>query len=284
MENNGCIRGFLSDLEYAKAMNNESASSDPKTVCLDVEDRSCLTFDQGTPYFMPYEIHSGRRCANISTDTQFDEEGEQYLDSILFRPPDLRKTIVRYNYNHDPESLMWVALYIVFGLVDWKAAQEVWPNIFTNSLYPSPDREEFFMFKESPFLAPFFAAFHDQLLPGFPTSFELIRRRIWHICMKSEPKEQDYHDLFNNLIPPFDRLLNISFEKARDVPFVERSGQANVGTSQSATAKRKMENTDEADIMRVQTAPPVKRARSSTSKAEGKTAGKTAGKAKAKKQ
>jgi len=70
------------------------------------------------------------------------------------------------------------------------------------------------------------------------------------------------------------------------VPFVERSGQANleVGTSQSATAKRKMENTDEIDIMRVRTTPPVKRARSSTSKAEGKTAGKTAGKAKAKKQ
>ena len=283
MENNGCIRGFLSDLEYAKAMNNESASSDPKTVCLDVEDRSCLTFDQGTPYFMPLEIHRGQRYADEGTKTPFlsFEEEEQILFLPLSAPP---ITILKYNYNHDPESLMWVALYIVFGLVDWKAAQEVWPNIFTNSLYPSPDREEFFMFKESPFLAPFFAAFHDQLLPGFPTSFELIRRRIWHICMKSEPKEQDYHDLFNNLIPPFDRLLNISFEKARDMPFVERSGQANVGTSQSATAKRKMENTDEADIMRVRTAPPVKRARSSTSKAEGKTAGKTAGKAKAKKQ
>jgi len=283
VENNGCIRGFLSDLEYAKAMNNESASSDPKTVCLDVEDRSCLTFDQGTPYFMPYEIHSGRRCANISTDTQFDEEGEQYLDSILFRPPDLRKTIVRYNYNHDPESLMWVALYIVFGLVDWKAAKDIWPNIFTNSLHPSPDREYFF---ETTLNLHFYGAFHPGLGDSFPRSFELIRKSLLGICNQSKPEDKNFHDLFNRLILAFDNLLAIVDGKPDIVPFVERSGQTNVevGTSQSATAKRKMENTDEADIMRVRTTPPVKRARSSTSKAEGKTAGKTAGKAKAKKQ
>ena len=44
VENNGCIRGLVSDLEYAKAMSNESASSDPKTVRFDVQDRCCLTF------------------------------------------------------------------------------------------------------------------------------------------------------------------------------------------------------------------------------------------------
>lgn len=65
-----------------------------------------------------------------------------------------------------------------------------------------------------------------------------------------------------------------------------------VGTSQSVTTKRKMENADETEIIegpvQVRTAPPAKRARSSTSKAVGKTAGKTvgktAGKAKAKKR
>jgi len=30
VKNNGCIHGLLSDLEYAKAMSNESASLDPK--------------------------------------------------------------------------------------------------------------------------------------------------------------------------------------------------------------------------------------------------------------
>ena len=45
VENNGRVRGFLSDFEYAKAMSNESASSDPKIVCFNVQDECCLTFD-----------------------------------------------------------------------------------------------------------------------------------------------------------------------------------------------------------------------------------------------
>ena len=282
MENNGCIRGFLSDLEYAKAMSNESASSDPKTVCFDVEDRCCLTFDQGTPYFMPLEIHRGKRYADEGAKTPFlsFEEEKQILFLPLSAP---RITILRYNYNHDPESLMWVALYIVFGLVDWKAAKDIWPNIFTNSLHPSPDREYFF---ETTLNLHFYGAFHPGLGDSFPRSFELIRKSLLGICNQSKPEDKNFHDLFNRLILAFDNLLAIVDGKSDIVPFVERSGQANleVGTSQSATAKRKMENTDEIDIMRVRTTPPVKRARSSTSKAEGKTAGKTAGKAKAKKQ
>jgi len=98
-------------------------------------------------------------------------------------------------------------------------------------------------------------------------NFDLIRKKIWCICRKSEPEEKDYHNLFNGLIPPFDRLLKISVDKARYVPFVERSGQVNVGTSQSVTTKRKMENADEIGVMR---ALPVKHAQSSTSNAVGK--------------
>jgi len=42
VENNGSVRGKLSDLEYAKKFDDASFSADPKT---------------GTPYFMPLEIH-----------------------------------------------------------------------------------------------------------------------------------------------------------------------------------------------------------------------------------
>ena len=276
MENNGCIRGFLSDLEYAKAMSNESASSDPKTVCFGVEDRCCLTFDQGTPYFMPLEIHRGKRYADEGAKTPFLSFAEE--KQILFLPRSApRITILKYNYNHDPESLMWVALYIVFGLVDWKAAKDIWPKIFVNDLVPSPLRIEFF--KGSAIDEPFLDAFHPGLGPGFPRSFELIQSSLCDIC-KSEPEKKDHQSLFNVLVFAFDQLLAIVDGKPDIVLFVERSGQANVqvDTSQSATTKRKMENTDEIDIMRVRTAPPVKRTRLSTSQAEGKTAGKTAGK------
>jgi len=217
VENNGCIRGFLSDLEYAKAMNNESASSDPKTVCFGVKDRCCLIFDQGTPYFMPCEIHLCERYADQDTSSLSDEEKEQ---NFLLPLPILS---LRYHYHHDLESLMWVALYIVFGLVDWEEAQKIWPKIFQNSL-PSRLRERFFKVKNSPLKEPFYAAFHSQLGPDFPACFNMIRSKLWRICRRSEPKEKDYHDLFNRLILPFDELLKISIEKTKDVPFVERSG------------------------------------------------------------
>jgi len=42
VENGGSIRGFLSDLKYAKATNTQGSPSDPKTVWFDVKDGSCL--------------------------------------------------------------------------------------------------------------------------------------------------------------------------------------------------------------------------------------------------
>jgi len=289
-DDDGGVRGFLSDLEYAKEMSNESSSSDPKTVCFNVKDRRCLTLDQGAPYFMPLEIHLGKMYANISKNTQDwsrqeEEQDMAYLDNILLHRSNPPRTIVRYKYNHDLESLMWVALYIVFGLVNWEAAQETWPKIFVNSLRPSDPRRDFFTEEESPLQPEFIDAFHNQLLPGFPTSFELIRKHLWSVCRKSEPEKKDYHHLFNRLIGPFDRLLRISKEKASIVYFVEQSGQANVevDTSQNVTTKRKIEDTDKI-LMRVRTFPPIKRARSSPSVAAGKTAGKAAGQAKERKQ
>jgi len=73
---------FLDDLESAKEMSNENSSSDPKTVCFNVKDR-CLTFDQGTSYFMPSEIHSGVRYAKISTNSQSSSDEEDWKVSFF---------------------------------------------------------------------------------------------------------------------------------------------------------------------------------------------------------
>ena len=222
VENNGSICGFLSDLEYAKAMSTESANSDPKTVCFDVKDRCCLTFDQGTPYFMPLEIHHGERyaCSPPNSPSQSIQERKQAAANALLYPPNL--PILRYNYNHDQESLMWVALYIVFGRVDLAEAQKICSKIFVNSLRPSWYREYFFKGKIA--LPP--SAFHPAL-PDFTLYFEMIRNHLWYICNRFEPKEEDYHDLFSTLIFAFDQLLAIANGQSGIVPFVERSGQAN---------------------------------------------------------
>ena len=157
MENNDrSLCGFLSDFEYAKAISNESSSSDPKTVCSNVKDRYCLTFDQGTPYFMPLEIHLGKRYTDLYTSSSSDEEEQNFLLPLAIPP-------LKYHYHHDQESLMWVALYIVFARVDWAAAQQIWSDIFQNSFLPSKLREWFFEENKSSLREPYYAAFHDQL-------------------------------------------------------------------------------------------------------------------------
>jgi len=239
VEDNGCIRGFLSDFEYAKAMSNQSSSSDPKTICFDVKDRCCLIFYQGTPYFMPLDIHRGRRYADEYTKTPLSVEEEMQILRLPLSVP--RIAILRYNYHHDHESLMWIALYIVFGLVYWEAAQETWPKIFTNSLYPSPDREYFFKTPDSS-LDHFRGAFHSDLGDSFPRSFELIRKSLLNICTQSKPEDKDYHGLFNYLILAFDELLAVVDKKPNIVCFVERSGQANVEVEEPRK-KKKTEHT-----------------------------------------
>jgi len=239
VEDNGCIRGFLSDFEYAKAMSNQSSSSDPKTVCFDAENRCCLIFDQGTPYFMPLEIHRGERYADspANSPSLSVQERKQNAANALLHPPDLLITILRYNYHHDHESLMWVALYIVFGRVDLEEAQNICSNMFANSLRPSLYREHFFQGKIA--LPP--GAFHSAL-PDFPLYFEMIRSHLRDICKQLEPKEEDFHELFHTLIFAFDSLLAIANEKSGDVPFVNQSGQANVEVKES-TKKQKTEHT-----------------------------------------
>jgi len=245
VENNGCVQGFLSDFEYAKATSNQSSSSDPKTVCFDTEDRCCLTFDQGTPYFMPLEIHNGRRYARPpkKPSPQSFQEMEQNAVNALLHSPNL-DIILRYSYNHDQESLMWVALYIVLGRVDVKAAQEICSNMFTNSLRPSPYREDFFQ----GVVALPLSAFHDAL-PRFPVYFEIIRSCLWDICEKLEPKEEDYQQLFNTLITAFDQLLAIANVKPGSVPFVGQSGRANVEVKHP-TKKQKTEHTPHRMVLR----------------------------------
>jgi len=131
---------------------------------------------------------------------------------------------------------MWVALYVVFRLVDWPAAQELWPMIFMNSLRPSGDREDFFTTSYLPVKDPFHPG-----LSGFHACFKFIQGCLWSICKQSEPQERDYHSLFNAFILAFGELLAVVNKKPHIVSFVKRSGQANAGTSQSKTTKRKNE-------------------------------------------
>ena len=227
VENNGCIRGLLSDFEYAKAMDNESASPDPKTVRFDIKDRIFLTFDQGTPYFMPLEIHRGEKYLPPAyIGPQPTEEFKKRLRSGSSRLPRMPGAILRYTSNHDQESLMWVALWIVYGLVEWEEANSIRPQIFANTRFPTREREYFFR-SAGPKEERFYNAFHSKLCDDYPRCFYMMLLELYGFCMLPDPKEEDYHNLLNNLGSAFDELLAKVTGKPGIVSFVVRSGSEN---------------------------------------------------------
>jgi len=77
----------------------------------------------------------------------------------------------------------------------------------------------------------------------------MIRKHLWDICKQLEPKEEDYHKLFDTLIFAFDRLLAISNENSGGVRFVDQSGQANVEVKEP-TKKQKTEHTPHGMVLR----------------------------------
>jgi len=205
---------------------------------------------------MPWEVHRGERYVRHSAVPlpQLLKKSKQPRANTNLRPSNPPLPILRYKCNHDLESLMWVALYVVFRLVAWPAAQELWPKIFTNTPRPSEKRERFFT---TPYVPV--DSYHPQL-SGFPDAFEAIRDSLWSICDQFEPRQKDYRLLFNIAISAFSEFLAVVDEKPNIVPFVQRSGQANVGTSQSVTTTC---------VTRVRTTLLGKRSRSSTSDDEG---------------
>jgi len=195
---------------------------------------------------MPLEIHRGERYALSPANSPFQsfQEMEQNAANALLHRRNLPITIPRYNYNHDHESLMWVALYIVLGRVDLEAAREICSKMFANFLHPSWYREHFF---KGNIVLPS-GAFHDAL-PKFPVYFEMIRKHLWDSCKQLEPKEEDYRKLFDTLIFAFDQLLAITNENSEGVRFVDQSGQANVEVKEP-TKKQKTEHTPHRMVLR----------------------------------
>ena len=77
---------------------------------------------------MPLEIHTGEKyTVSARAEPWTDEETEKYLRGDFSPLPELPKAVLRYTFNHDQESLMWVALWIVYGLVVWEQAEKIRP-------------------------------------------------------------------------------------------------------------------------------------------------------------
>ncbi|KAF7776856.1 hypothetical protein Agabi119p4_5249 [Agaricus bisporus var. burnettii] len=131
------FKGKLSDLEYAKEFRDVKGSPDPKT---------------GTPFFMPIEIHAGVgfiRKRGLTTKIPDDMD---IFENPCEVPKDLEVTSSctprsppRYQFQHDLESLWWVALWILIYQVVHPAGQEISEIIFTRTSSPSLARRQLFV-------------------------------------------------------------------------------------------------------------------------------------------
>ncbi|KAJ2930979.1 hypothetical protein H1R20_g6112, partial [Candolleomyces eurysporus] len=131
---NGGWKLKLADLEYAKAFKDGSPpTTDPKT---------------GTPYFMAHELLS-RNYIRVGTqslergttkDTRRQKDSQRIVRSAGKHP-------LRHNFQHDLESVFWIALWIITARIDHTPSMRRAKLIFTSTanLVLSGERQSTFV-------------------------------------------------------------------------------------------------------------------------------------------
>ncbi|EKM75056.1 hypothetical protein AGABI1DRAFT_95165 [Agaricus bisporus var. burnettii JB137-S8] len=196
----GKLGGKLSDLEYAKHHTCENANSNPKT---------------GTAFFMPLEIHMGMAFErpptsfpDLLTDVEITPDGPLLIDDqnvfcqtdVMEVPPQRAK----YRFQHDLESLWWVALYVLIYRVDYPPGKELSKKVFTRSRVPTGARQELFVVRKvvhwtlARYLHP--ALKHESIV----RSMNAIPAVLFKSYFMDEPVDPKalgelYHDVFRYL-------------------------------------------------------------------------------------
>ncbi|KAJ3575710.1 hypothetical protein NP233_g915 [Leucocoprinus birnbaumii] len=138
-EKPGIFRGKLGDLEYAKEFSrNAQGSKDPKT---------------GTPYFMPWEIHSGLTLHNRAPVlfTSFQEEDLPSSDDFPINP--VLSWLPHYRFDYDLESIWWIILWTLLSRVLHGPAQALSCEVFTYAARPSTKKTDIFTQPRHPDIA-----------------------------------------------------------------------------------------------------------------------------------
>ncbi|KAF8870816.1 hypothetical protein BD779DRAFT_509185 [Infundibulicybe gibba] len=121
----GTVRGKLADLEYAKKFASTPRCSDPRT---------------GTPFFMPFEIQRQQYISPPSRKSiPLAIFSEDPTPSTPARPP------VRFNFQHDLESLWWVLLWVVTRGLDHAPSRKFADKVFQHQSEASAERRSVIM-------------------------------------------------------------------------------------------------------------------------------------------
>jgi len=98
---------------------------------------------------------------------------------------------------------MWVALWIVYGLVHWQEAEKIQLQIFTNAHFPIREHKHFSK-KADPWERDLHKAFLSNLDNVYYKYFYIMQLELYASSLLIESKEEDYHTLFNHLSVAFD--------------------------------------------------------------------------------
>lgn len=113
------------------------------------------TAHKGTPFFMAIEIHSSRPLAfspqeesqssDDSDPGRFDPSPSQSAQSHVARSiSDLGLVAVQVRFQHDLESLWWIALWILLCRIKDPDASKLTVNVFTADYTPTIQRVSLF--------------------------------------------------------------------------------------------------------------------------------------------
>ncbi|KAF5363264.1 hypothetical protein D9756_001090 [Leucocoprinus leucothites] len=204
----GQVQGLLSDLEYAREFDRVSQrASDPKT---------------GTPFFMPVEIHQGRKLRYAEEDVSEDRDilCQEEISSVNSGETSENVKAV-FLFHHDLESLMWIGLWVVLGkIAGHTPSRKAFPLLFTNDSNPCPSRCDFFQGAHRKIVK---SAFHPNLPPRFFSSFNIIRVELRKFCSSPEldnPTKSDFEPLINQVFDCFQKLVEDADKFNGDIKFI----------------------------------------------------------------
>ncbi|KAJ3562683.1 hypothetical protein NP233_g9420 [Leucocoprinus birnbaumii] len=230
--------GKLSDLEYAKGIENQKATPG--------------SLKTGTPFFMSLEIHSGQNpCVVDASTVRSAEVKPKNPDPWNFPAPARKKKASRrddpfeslpprHRFHHDLESLWWIIVWLLLVRVDFEEVprengQLLEEQIFTHQSMPNARRARFFkeIVKDG--------VTHPDLADAVVCLNE-IRAGLVTIYQQHTVTLQDYHKLYESIADSLSQLVQETH--AVDVklrPLKKRSVKSYQQSTRSSTALDKEE-------------------------------------------
>ncbi len=161
---------------------------------------------------MPWEIHSSTPLYVPPEDPKKHDKNVDIFTSTTTSTPTVRNKApgachVKFRFQHDLESLWWVALWILICRVGGDTALELGKQIFTSSDIPSKDRTGFFRSADDDLTE----IIHRGLRETVPAVLDIrgFIRNSYLDPAKFETLEnfEPYHDIYDDVWAAFVSLI-----------------------------------------------------------------------------